>query len=186
MAVEIVKDPHEHPYPDIFKPSAPHPYYHLHPLFREGTLKDVDGEVKDWADLKGKSVALYFADGNSAKTKNFFPHLLQMYKVFNENGSKQKVEIVFVSLDSTDEEFHVHRKRQPWLSVDLGDPITDDFKQHFRVMNAPEIPKYGYGPRNGSPSLMVIGGDGRLLQNLGTDEAGSKGLKLWDFTAQRF
>jgi len=176
----------EHPYPDIFRPSAPHPYYHVHPLFKEGSLKDIHGESHSWEELKGKSVALYFADLSNRKCANFFPYLLQFYKVLNENGSCQKIEVVFVSLDKDKEAAKEHRERQPWLHVEFDDPITDDFKQHFRVMNLPEVPKYGYGPRSGAPSLLLIGRDGRLLQNLHSDEEGEASLLKWDFTGQRF
>jgi len=176
----------EHAYPDIFRPSAPHPYYHLSPLFKEGSLKDIHGESRSWDDLKGKSVALYFADESNRKCANFFPYLLQFYKVMNENGNTQKIEIVFVSLDKDKEAASHHRERHPWLSVDFDDPITDDFKQHFRVMNLPEIPKYGYGPRSGAPTVILIGRDGRLLQNLHSDEHGESSLLKWDFVSQRF
>lgn len=181
-----LRHPDEHPYPDIFKPSAPHPYYHLHPLFREGSLKKATGDVHDWGSLRGKSVALYFGDSTKPKCANFFPYLLQLYKILNENGSSQKVEVVFVPLDPNKETAEKYRKRMPWLSVDFDDPIVDDFKQHFRVMNPPEVPKYGYGPRTGPPTVLVIGSDGRLLRNLDIENEAEKGLNKWDFYGQRF
>jgi len=180
------RDEHEHPYPDVFHPAAPHPYYHIHPLFREGSLKDIHGEAKSWEELKGKSVALYFGDHRNPKCHNFLPRLLQFYKTMNEAGDIQKIEIIFVSLDPDEESYCRHRSLQPWLSIDLADELVDDFKQHFRVMNAPEVPKYGYGPRSGPPTMLVIGSDGRLLQHLDTEEMGAKGLLKWDFVAKRF
>eukprot|EP00923_Selenidium_pygospionis_P057206 GHVN01099909.1.p1 GENE.GHVN01099909.1~~GHVN01099909.1.p1 ORF type:complete len:207 (-),score=5.06 GHVN01099909.1:1075-1695(-) len=129
---------------DIFKPSAPHPYYHLAPLFREGSLSEAMTKTpKKWQDLRGKSVALFFGNSASPKTNNFFPHLLQMYKVFNENGDSQKIEIVYVPLEPNRELFEKERRRHPWLTLDIDDEIVNDLKQHFRVMNPPDLPKYG-------------------------------------------
>lgn len=180
------RHPHEHPYPDIFHPAAPHPYYHIHPLFKAGTLKDVHGLSHSWDELKGKSVALYFADERSQKCLNFLPFLLQFYKTINEGGDTQKIELIFVSLDQDKESAEKHRARQPWLSIDFDDELVDDFKQHFRVMNKPEVPKFGYGPRHGPPTVFVIGSDGELQQNLDIEEAGLAGLLKWDFVAKRF
>eukprot|EP00382_Lankesteria_abbotti_P005086 CAMPEP_0113847912 /NCGR_PEP_ID=MMETSP0372-20130328/2156_1 /TAXON_ID=340204 /ORGANISM="Lankesteria abbotti" /LENGTH=186 /DNA_ID=CAMNT_0000817279 /DNA_START=95 /DNA_END=655 /DNA_ORIENTATION=+ /assembly_acc=CAM_ASM_000359 len=186
MTSTIKRDTHEHPYPDVFHPAAPHPYYHMHPLFKPSSLKDVHGITRSWEELRGKSVALYFGDYRSQKCHNFLPHLLQFYKSLNEAGDLQKIEIIFVSLDGDEQQFQRHRARQPWLSVDFSDELITDFKQHFRVMNLPEIPKFGYGPRTGPPTMIVIGSDGRSLQHLQIEQNGPKALLKWDFVTKRF
>eukprot|EP01068_Selenidium_serpulae_P007220 Selendium_serpulae@DN4644_c0_g1_i1.p2 len=173
-------------YPDLFKPTAPHPYYHLHPIFKDGSLFDKNGEGRNWADLKGKSVALFFGNHGHCKTNNFYPHLLQLYKVFNENNDGQKVEVVYVPLETDRELYAKQKKRQPWLCLDIDDPLVDDFKQHFRVFNAPEIPKYAYGPRSEPPTLLIIKSDGTLLQDLDVNKDGPQGLQRWDWRGTKF
>eukprot|EP00918_Siedleckia_nematoides_P010002 GHVU01021879.1.p1 GENE.GHVU01021879.1~~GHVU01021879.1.p1 ORF type:complete len:192 (-),score=29.26 GHVU01021879.1:659-1234(-) len=180
------RHPEEHEYPDVFHPSAPHPFYHINPLFKDGLLKDSEGGDVPWSELRGKSVALYFADNDNLKCRNFFPHLLQYYKVLNESGSNQKIEIIFVPLDESPEKAEEHRKRQPWLSLPFGDPLIDYLKQHFRAMGARELPKYAYGPRSAPPCLLIVGRDGRLLLHLNAEELKEKSLKRWDFVAKRF
>lgn len=58
-------------------------------------------------------------------------------------GDTQKIEIIFVSLDESEEQYKAHRARQPWLALAYGDPLIEIFKQHFRVMNPNELLKYG-------------------------------------------
>lgn len=177
---------HQHPYPDVFDPAAPYPFYKLHPLFRPGVLTSAKGKPVTWEELRGKSVALYFADDSKCKCKTFLPVLTNAYRTYNESGDTQKVEIVFVSLDETEEAFHSHRARQPWLTLPFGDPLIDAFKQHFRVMNPNELLKYGYGPRTSPPALLIVASNGRLLQQLDVCENGAAVLKKWDIISNRF
>lgn len=90
----------------------------------------------------GKSVALYFADYSKLKCRNFLPLLTSMYRSINESGmltafssvtmkfffcysifmlgDQQKIEIIFVSLDESFEEYEKHRNKQPWLAISYG------------------------------------------------------------------
>lgn len=47
-------------------------------LFPEGSLKNCNGTVIPQSQLKGKSVALYFADGADPKCTSFLPFLLNV------------------------------------------------------------------------------------------------------------
>lgn len=163
-------------------------------LFPEGSLRNSNNTVISQDHLRGKSVALYFADGGDPKCTAFLPFLLQFYRTINEGGEFQKIEIIFVSLDKERNSFEKHRSHMPWLHIDLEDPLTDVLKKHFRVLREYEVPLYGYGPRCGVPCVVVIGGDGREAQFLhvcgGRDE-GERALLRWDwrntrFTADRF
>lgn len=194
MATEAPEQPQQrptrlgggHPYPDIFDPAAPYPFYKLHPLFESGSLIDAKGKTVEWKELHGKSVALYFGDFTKPKCKSFLPVLVNAYRTFNESGDAQKVEVVFVSLDLTEEDYEIHRARMPWLSLKYGDPLINVFKQHFRVMHPTELPKFGYGQRIGPPALLVIASDGRLLQQLNPAEDGVQIIRKWDIISLRF
>jgi hypothetical protein len=58
-------------------------------------------------------------------------------------GDYQKVEIVFISLDKTEKQYAEHRAMQPWLAVPFESDVIDRFKDHYRVMHADELCKYG-------------------------------------------
>ncbi|CRG96740.1 thioredoxin, putative [Plasmodium gallinaceum] len=153
-------------------------------LFPEGSLKNINDTVVSEKHLVGKSVALFFSNGSDPKCRSFLPFLQQFYKTINEGGSNQKIEIIFVSIDSDRKSFEDHKKHMPWLYIDITDPLTDILKKHFRVMSYHEVPLYGSGPRSDVPCLIVIGSDGREAQLLhissGRDE-GEKGLLRWDY-----
>ncbi|EPR64361.1 PDI family protein [Toxoplasma gondii ME49] len=158
-------------------------------LFPEGSLKNSNNTVIPQSHLKGKSVALYFADGADPKCASLLPFLLNYYRTMNEGGANQKIEIIFVSLDRDREAFESHRAHMPWLSIDLENPLTEILKRHFRVMKEYEVPTYGYGSRTGVPSVIVIGSDGREAQFLpicsGLEE-GDRALLRWDWRNTKF
>lgn len=153
-------------------------------LFPEGSLRNANGTIVSEEHLMGKSIALYYSDGEDPKCKSFLPFLLQYYKTINESGSKQKIEIIFVSCDSNIKSFNDQLSHMPWLHINFDDPLTDILKKHFRVMKENEVPLYGSGPRTGVPCLIVIGSDGREEQCLhitaGRQE-GERGILRWDW-----
>ncbi|PFH38572.1 PDI family protein [Besnoitia besnoiti] len=158
-------------------------------LFPEGSLKNCNNTVVSQSHLKGKSVALYFADGADPKCTSFLPFLLNFYRTINEGGSNQKIEVIFVSLDRDRQAFEHHRSHMPWLSIDLENPLTDVLKRHFRVMKEYEVPAYGYGSRTGVPCVVVVGSDGREAQFLPVSsgrEEGDRALLRWDWRNTRF
>ncbi|CBZ53452.1 conserved hypothetical protein [Neospora caninum Liverpool] len=158
-------------------------------LFPEGSLKNCNNTIIPQSHLKGKSVALYFADGADPKCASFLPFLLNYYRTINEGGSNQKVEVIFVSLDRDRKSFESHRSHMPWLSVDLENPLTEVLKRHFRVMKEYEVPTYGYGSRTGVPCVIVIGSDGREAQFLPISsgrEEGDRALLRWDWRNTKF
>lgn len=158
-------------------------------LFPHGSLRDCNGQVISQDHLIGKSVALYFADGKDPKCTSFLPFLLQFYKTVNEAGNHQKIEIIFVSLDTDQKSFESHRSHMPWLNIELADPLTQILKRHFRVIKEYEIPLFGAGPKCGLPCVVVIGSDGREAQflhvNSGRDE-GERALLRWDWRNTKF
>eukprot|EP01054_Gregarina_sp_Poly1_P001572 Gregarina_sp_Poly_1__1571@NODE_139_length_13109_cov_53_487809_g124_i0_p10_GENE_NODE_139_length_13109_cov_53_487809_g124_i0NODE_139_length_13109_cov_53_487809_g124_i0_p10_ORF_typecomplete_len229_score20_69Thioredoxin_8/PF13905_6/1_3e04Thioredoxin_8/PF13905_6/6e17AhpCTSA/PF00578_21/0_001Redoxin/PF08534_10/0_0026UCH_C/PF18031_1/0_11_NODE_139_length_13109_cov_53_487809_g124_i01239313079 len=173
-------------YPAIYRPHHPHAFYHLHPLFRHGTLLNNDGKPVCWTDLRGVSVALYFGAGNIRRCRNFLPFLVHFYKTINENSDRQKVEVIYVPLDEDDREYDSHRKRMPWLALDRRDPLIPELKQHFGVFTAPERPKFGVGPRHQPPHMSVIGADGRTLRNLSFDHPDEHLLSRWNYEQNTF
>ncbi|KAF8817899.1 PDI family protein, partial [Cardiosporidium cionae] len=153
-------------------------------LLPEGILKNINGEPISHNHLAGKSVALYFADGGDSKCTSFLPMLIQFYKTINEGGDYQKIEIIFVTLDKTEESYTRHRANMPWLSIDFNDPHVEVLKKHYRVMKPREVLTHGVGPRSPPPAVIVIGSGGeeeQFLQiNYGREE-GARGLLRWDW-----
>ncbi|KAL8432042.1 hypothetical protein Efla_003483 [Eimeria flavescens] len=157
-------------------------------LFPEGSLKDANGCVVSQRHLIGKSVGLYFADGRNAKCTSFLPFLLQFYKTVNEGGSHQKIEVIFVSVDESEEAFKDHIKHMPWLTIDYNDPLRHILLRHFRLKDAC-LPTQGQPPRAALPALIVVGADGRdaqFLQVSGGRDEGERALLRWDWRNTKF
>ena len=58
------------------------------------------------------------ARGNLSRScNNLFPRLLLDYRTLNENSDRQKMEIIYVPLDDTEEEYIKMRARMPWLAL---------------------------------------------------------------------
>ena len=64
-----------------------------------------------------KVIGVYFGAEWCAPCKDFLPKLTQFYE---DCQSKDKVEfeVIFVSLDKTDDDFEKHYKQMPWLTLD--------------------------------------------------------------------
>eukprot|EP00914_Ancora_sagittata_P010454 GHVO01020161.1.p1 GENE.GHVO01020161.1~~GHVO01020161.1.p1 ORF type:complete len:179 (-),score=24.01 GHVO01020161.1:79-615(-) len=177
-----------HTYPDIFHPRTPHPRYELSPLFKEGILYDSNGSPLNWEQLRGKSVALFFGSYKNLKSRNFLPMLVQFYKTGNESGDHQKIEVVYVSLDETEEDFEKQKAMMPWPYVSYSDQgALDSIKSHYRIMERRELPKYGYGRHSDPPALLIIDSSGKLLQTIyGKDAIHDPILRRWDHVKHRF
>ncbi|OEH75670.1 PDI family protein [Cyclospora cayetanensis] len=148
-------------------------------LFPEGSLKDSNGNVVSQRNLIGKSVGLYFADGDSPKCSSFLPFLLQFYRTVNEGGSHQKIEVIFVSADRDEKAYLDHVKHMPWLVVDYNDPLRTILLRHFRVEKESNIPSKSQGPSAGIPALVIVGADGmnaQFLQVCGGRDEGERAL----------
>ncbi|KAF8819448.1 PDI family protein [Cardiosporidium cionae] len=153
-------------------------------LLPEGTVKTICGEPISHNHLAGKSVALYFADGEDSKCTSFLPILIQFYKTINEGGQCQKIEVIFVSLDKNEDSYNHHRALMPWLSIDFNHPIAQVLKKHYRVMKPREVFIHGVGPRSPPPALVIIGSEGEEKQFLPITsgrEEGVRGLLRWDW-----
>lgn len=153
-------------------------------LFPEGSLRNANNTPICEAHLRGKSVALFFADGGDAKCRSFLPFLLQYYRTLNESGSKQKIEIIFVSCDRDVTSFKNTVSHMPWLHIEFGNPLIDILRRHFGVMREHDVPLYGTGARTGVPCLIVIGSDGREEQFLHVSngrEEGERAILRWDW-----
>eukprot|EP00915_Cephaloidophora_sp_WS-2016_P000392 GHVH01000497.1.p1 GENE.GHVH01000497.1~~GHVH01000497.1.p1 ORF type:complete len:192 (-),score=22.88 GHVH01000497.1:145-720(-) len=174
-----------HPYPDVFPPAAGYPLYKNSPLFAKGCLKDRHNQVIDWEALRGKSVALLFADPKHYKTCSFMPMLLQFYRTMNENGDRQNLEVIFIptlELKADQVALDEFVIRMPWLHFDGDEAALDQVIDHYRILLDLNKPcKYGYPFLTEAPGMVVIDESGATLQKLQVDELGRDALLKWDY-----
>jgi len=172
-------------YPDVFPPTAPYPVWARKILKQDNNLKDRTKTPVNWEDLKGKSVALLFADPTQYKTANLIPMLLQYYRTMNESGDRQKLEIIFipsVTLKENTELYDQFVRRMPWLHYDGPAHDCDTLIDHYRVScGLMVVPKYGYPTLTDTPGLVVIDREGAALKKLLVDDLGPGALLKWDF-----
>ncbi|GFE55619.1 SNARE associated Golgi protein [Babesia ovis] len=104
-------------------------------LFAEDSLKNQRGESVPLSDLAGKSVGLLFCDGSSPICLSTMPFLIQFYNSVNGNGLMQKIEIVYVSCDDSQEAFQRNVRRMPWLHLDYNDRLLAILRNKYNVID---------------------------------------------------
>ncbi|KAH0487695.1 MAG: hypothetical protein KVP17_000759 [Porospora cf. gigantea B] len=97
------------------------------------------------------------------------------------------MEIIYVPLDDTEEEYIKMRARMPWLALPYNRETVNEFVEHYLVQKFNvTTPPYGYGALTDVPGLVVIDRSGAMLKNLGVDEIGFqrgwKALGKWDLS----
>jgi len=159
------------------------------PIFPKDSLLDKNGEPVAFESLKGKIVALYFGAEWCPMTTRFSPTLDEFYNkhsVSMHSGEAKlfPFEVVFVSSDSSSEQYIHHRTPFPWLSVDLNNPLTGELKKKYRVWAKKESQTFGQDRRSGIPALVVIDSVGTELLFIDAEEpdATLKSIRLDDQT----
>lgn len=157
--------------------------------FPYGSLSTRNGEIADVKRLSGKSVALYFASYDHPKCMSFLPFLKQFYHSINQGSPEGKIEIIFVSLDSTKEKYLQHRSLMPWVSIDYDNDLRTTLRQKYKL-KIEDVPARGRAagsaPSTGLPRLLVIGESGEQMHWLQCEHSGPVILKEWDFHSHRF
>lgn len=176
-------------YPAIYRPHAPYGMGHYHPLFRAGQLRDPYGKAVDWDDLKGLSVGIYFGADNLTADRAFLPRLVEWYIDTNESSNRQKVEIIFVSLDESYPEFEKHRTRMPWLTLAYEDlALVAELQQHFKAFYPPQRPNFNAAPVSCPPCLHIVRADGSSYRSFqgGDNHLMELDFNHWDFVNYTF
>jgi len=130
-------------------------------------LHNAEGKEVDPASLNGKTVALYFSAHWCPPCRAFTPALV---KFRNENADKE-FEIVFVSLDDSEEEknTYIREMQMKWLTIPgAGSTEAQSLAQKFQIQ--------------GIPALIVLRPDGSVVTENGREDvmfAPDKALQKW-------
>ena len=68
--------------------------------------------------LAGKTIGFYSASNSCERSKAFTPLLIDYYKKYQK---EKQFEIVFLSQDTTEDEFKKAFEEMPWLALDFKD-----------------------------------------------------------------
>ncbi|EZG86539.1 thioredoxin-like protein [Gregarina niphandrodes] len=152
-----------------------------------GSIKTARGAPVRWDE--NTSIALYFGAGNLRKSRNLTPWLSNFYETINKSGKRQKLEIIYIPLDFTADEYAAHRSRMPWPALDFANKeAIEEFQREYAVFTPLDNPNYGAGPRYRAPHLTIISKDGLAIRDIPlVDENTIKNnLSKWDFYNARF
>ncbi len=74
--------------------------------------------------------------------KGFLPAIKNFYREVNKSCTDEtkNVEIIFVSCDTSKEEYDDHLSELPFPGIPFGDPLIEDLEEIFDVENIPVVP----------------------------------------------
>ncbi|VDK87277.1 unnamed protein product [Onchocerca ochengi] len=132
-------------------------------------LKKTDGTIKKGSDALAnkKVVALYFSAHWCPQCRRFTPILKEFY----EEVDNDQFEIVFVSLDRSEEDLNNYLKEShgDWYHIPFGSDEIEKLKSKYETA--------------GIPMLIVIKSDGTVITKSGrtdvSDKAPSQTLSSW-------
>jgi nucleoredoxin len=94
-------------------------------------------------------IGLYFSAHWCGPCRAFTPQLAEFYKRIN--SEYKQVEIIFVSLDQSEEQFNSYYASMPWIAV----PFDSDTREMLGDI---------YGVQ-GIPTLIIFDNNGKLIDN---------------------
>ncbi|XP_006872643.1 PREDICTED: nucleoredoxin-like protein 2 [Chrysochloris asiatica] len=103
---------------------------------RDGTAVEAE------AALQNKVVALYFAAGRCAPSRDFTPLLCDFYtELVEEAQPPAPFEVVFVSADSSPEEMltFMRELHGAWLALPFHDPLRLELKKKYSITAIPKL-----------------------------------------------
>lgn len=125
-------------------------------LSQGGLLGGSGANVSSDVSLDGKNTAIYFSASWCQPCKKFTPQLVEAYHAAMADGYKEKLDVLFVSLDSEEEAFDKYRSSMPWPAV--------AFKDTRRALL-----QIGLGIKS-IPALVVLDPAGKVLSSSGVTE----------------
>nr|CAB3495662.1 unnamed protein product [Digitaria exilis] len=131
-----------------------------------------NGDKLPISDLVGKYVGLCFVVGGFGPVDQFTSVLAKIYEKLKEVG--EKFEVVAVSLDSDESSFKESFAKMPWLAIPHGDKMCEKLVRYFELSSL--------------PTLVLIGPDGKTLNNNVADIIEEHGFEAWEgfpFSAEK-
>ena len=132
--------------------------------------------VKSWDEcLEGiELIGLYFGALWAPNSHSFVPYLVDIYNQVNRE--KKVFEIIFVSLDTNEQNLMRHYKEMPWLALKQDDPKYSNLRAMLRKKDKQEkgIPHLSVLMR----TREIITDNGRVELLLEEDEAPKRWLKV--------
>ncbi|XP_046282973.1 nucleoredoxin-like protein 2 [Marmota monax] len=126
---------------------------------REGALVEAE------AALQNKVVALYFAAGRCAPSRDFTPLLCDFYTAL-VGAARQPApfEIVFVSADGSAQEMLDFMRQQhgAWLALPFHDPYRHELKRRYDI--------------TAIPRLVILRPNGEVITSKGRKQIRERGL----------
>ena len=129
-----------------------------------------DGEKVPVSELEGKIVALYFSLFSYGPCVEFTPKLVEAHEKLKANG--ENFEIVLVPLDDDEESFKQHFEKMPWFSLPIRDKSVQKLARDFELSTL--------------PTVVVIGADGKTLNENVADAIDEHGSLAYPFTPEKF
>ncbi|XP_062211497.1 disease resistance protein RGA5-like [Phragmites australis] len=131
------------------------------------------GDKVPISELQGKYVGLYFVVNGYGPVDEFTAVLAKIYEKLKEVG--EQFEVVAVSLDKDESSFNESFAKMPWLAIPQGDKMCEKLVRYFFELNV-------------LPTLVLIGPDGKILNNNVADIIQEHGLEAWEgfpFSAEK-
>ncbi|XP_076987580.1 nucleoredoxin-like protein 2 [Tamandua tetradactyla] len=121
--------------------------------------------VEAEAALQNKVVALYFAAGRCAPSRDFTPLLCDFYtELVGEAQPPAPFEVVFVSADGSAEEMldFMQKLHGAWLALPFHDPFRHELKKRYNI--------------TAIPKLVVVKQSGEIITDKGRKQIREQGL----------
>ncbi|XP_004581196.2 nucleoredoxin-like protein 2 [Ochotona princeps] len=128
-------------------------------LTREGAAVEAE------AALQNKVVALYFAAGRCAPSRDFTPLLCDFYTALVGAAPRPApFEVVFVSADGSAEEMleFMHELHGAWLALPFHDPCRHELRKRYNI--------------TAIPKLVVVKQNGEVITSRGRQQIRERGL----------
>ena len=139
----------------------------LYSLFGSNLIKADGVEIKseELSTNTGAVLGLYFSAHWCPPCRKFTPKLAEVYE--NLKKSSQDFEVVFISSDSSDDEFKSYLKEMPWPAIPFDkESVKDSCSEKYDV--------------EGYPTLVLINAEtGDVISSDGTtliEECGAEGF----------
>ncbi|KAM7268995.1 hypothetical protein ACFE04_024492 [Oxalis oulophora] len=132
-------------------------------------LLSKDGTKVLVSALEGKMVGLYLSIHARESCQDYAVKLVEVYKKLNEKG--ENFEIVWISLDHEEDSFKQGLESVPWLALPFEDKLCDKLAQYFELSSLPRV--------------VIIGPDGKTLNNDVTNLIEEHGVEAYPFSPEK-
>lgn len=128
-------------------------------------LMSKQGLTSSEAALNSKVVGIYFSAHWCGPCRQFTPMLIEFYKNFKSMDAP--FEIIFVSSDSSQQEFNNYYKDMPWLAIPFGDERIELLNNAYEIQGIPTLilvnPQTGEMLSADGRELIMEGGENQIL-----------------------